>query len=255
VATWTPDQLSLRYKNVVRESRDTRYVDDKVTVADTDETNVVGSVIDTPFTRVPRRLFDCMDEVILSKGKLYSSENDFVETVNLLLSQVDRVVRENNAFLMFWDEYRRERKLIRKPKDETRIHSSISALLNDRILLNNIDMARERPTGVGLLDFSFSGTLETGEIVRVCSEFKHAHSDDLLNGLLVQLPEYMETMRTDNGTYCVLWFKGNDFDEPRGYDSTDHLKTELTMKALKAGLGNIRVEVLEFTKPIQPSRK
>ena len=98
-----------------------------------------------------------------------------------------------------------------------------------------------------------TGPLRTGKRVSVCIEFKPAHSDDIKHGLLKQLPAYMTAEGANFGIYCVLYFKGKHYEHPKNHDA-DSLYTELTKLRLKAGLHNIRVEILDVSHQEPPSR-
>jgi hypothetical protein len=90
----------------------------------------------------------------------------------------------------FWDVQYEEQKIVcRKPKREADIHPLIQMLLYDRDVLKALEVTPEYPTGGGRLDFLVSGRTTTGEIVRVCVEFKLAHASDLAHGLKTQLPQ------------------------------------------------------------------
>jgi hypothetical protein len=109
----------------------------------------------------------------------------------------------------------------------------------------NLEITPEFPIAGGRLDFLISGVLSTGKIISACVEFKHAHSNDLLRGLLKQLPAYTQAKGSDYGIYGVLFFKGPYFPEPSGYDKHS-LEFFLRGEQLAAGYGNIRELILDF---------
>jgi hypothetical protein len=126
-------------------------------------------------------------------------------------------------------------------------------MLSDIALVQNLEVSREYPTAGGQLDFLFTAPLRTGQIIPVCVEFKHAHSSDLLHGLLVQLPAYMQAKGSDFGIYCVTYFKGRDFGEPAEYDKHS-LRMALELKRRSAGLDRISILIFDLARPEPPSK-
>ena len=112
----------------------------------------------------------------------------------------------------------------RRPKKETDLHGVMHAFLSDQFFLSSIEVLPEVQTGVGNLDFMFLGSVNGVGPCIVCAEFKLAHSADLYHGIERQLPLYMKNQRTENGTYCILDFRGPWFNEPRVDDVDMHVK-------------------------------
>ena len=154
----------------------------------------------------------------------------------------------------FWNiTYKGARITSRQPKRETDIHPTIHGLLFDVALAKNLEIVPEYPVAGGRLDFLMSGVLKTGKIVSVCVEFKLAHSgSDLLHGLLKQLPAYMQAKGSDYGIYCVMFFKGQYFDQPVEYDKSS-LQFLLHKERIVAGHTNIRELILDFSYTKPPS--
>jgi hypothetical protein len=65
----------------------------------------------------------------------------------------------------------------------------------------------------------------------------------------------MRSEGADFGFYGVLWFKGRHFDKPRHSDSPADLHVDLDIVRLNAGLGDIRVLVVDLSLPSQPSSR
>lgn len=154
----------------------------------------------------------------------------------------------------FWDiTYDGPKITSRRPKRETDIHPTIHGLLYEIGIAKNFLIAPEYSIAGGRLDFLVSGMLNAGGIVDVCIEFKQAHSHDLLDGLLKQLPEYMKAKGCDSGIYCVMYFRGEYFSKPESYD-VDKLMFFLEMERRKAGLHTIRILVMDFSYQTPPSK-
>jgi hypothetical protein len=160
-------------------------------------------------------------EQALIRTTEYESEADFVSRVHSgLASLQDKVDAMHNRDI-FWDiDYQAGRIVRRRPKRETDLHGVIHALLSDHFFLSSIDVIPEVQTGAGDMDFLFIGTIRGQGLAKVCAEFKLAHSPKLYQGIESQLPAYMRAQKTDNGTYCVLDYRGQWFDKPR-VDETD----------------------------------
>jgi len=127
-------------------------------------------------------------------------------------------------------------------------------LLFDIAIAKNFQIIPEYHIAGWSLDFLITGILKTGEHANICVEFKHAHNPKLVDGLIKQLPAYMKSKGCDFGVYCVLYFKGKYFDEPRGYDDPDKLKLYLNNQAVSAGITNIRVLIIDLSHPKPPSQ-
>jgi hypothetical protein len=165
----------------------------------------------------------------------FESEHAFVERVHSSLSFLQDKIDEMASPEVFWDVVRDGQRIVRRtPKRETDLQSLIHALLSDQMLVAGIEVVPEYQTGAGRLDFMFMGRMRGGGIAKLCAEFKTAHSSDLLHGIRTQLPAYMRSTNVDHGTYCVLEFRGEWFDEPRTDDVT--LTALLGRAAAEAGL-------------------
>jgi hypothetical protein len=144
----------------------------------------------------------------------HETEADFVSRVHSGLSLLQDKIDAMHNRDIFWDiEYAGQRVVSRRPKKERDLHGAIQALLSDQFFLSSIDVIPEVHTGAGNLDFLFTGAVKGSGIAKVCAEFKLAHSASLYRGIESQLPAYMRAQNTDNGTYCVLDFRGEWFDD------------------------------------------
>ena len=210
--------------------------------------------LDTPATLPPNSLVVWARKLAIAPVMTYASIEELNETVTSSLQSIEDRVSTVGAYNAFWDiGYEGTRIVSRKPKHETDIHLMIHALLFDIGIAKNLEIARDYTVGGGKLDFLISGPLRTGEMLRVGVEFKHAHSDDLSDGLLKQLPAYMKAKGCVFGVYCVLYFKGRHFTEPRKYDRWS-LVPFLQKQAISAGLTKVRVLLLDLSHPEPPSR-
>lgn len=207
IASWTLESLALRLGPMSFEGP-----------------NISRSVAITPRV-APASLMKWARQQSLVPVVSYPTVADFVARVHSGLSLVQDKIDAMPNRDIFWDfEYSGQRILKRRPKKETDLHGVIHALLSDQLFLSSIEVLPEVQTGVGNLDFMFVGSVDGSGPSIVCAEFKLAHSADLYHGVERQLPAYMKNQRTENGTYCILDFRGRWFDEPKIDDVAMHVK-------------------------------
>ncbi len=189
--------------------------------------------------------------------EVYLTEEDFRNKVYSILTSVNKKIYETNAFKSFWNiEYNGQKIISRKPKKEVELQPLIHCILSDILLINNIEVVPEYPTGAGSLDFLFIAQVQDIGMIKICIEFKLAHSQDLKHGLLNQLPAYMNASTAKYGAYCVLSFKGGWFDKPNIGNDRD-----LQFYVNRIGNGsenpifnNIRTFIFDMAKPLTASK-
>lgn len=188
------------------------------------------------------------------RQRFYDNPEDFFLIVIDSLQSIQRKVEEFGVINPFWNlVYQGNKIKKRAPKTETDILPTIHALLSDIALAKNFEIYPEHPIAAGNLDFYIRGTLKTGKKADVCVEFKNAHSKRLLQGALKQLPAYMKAKNCKYGIYCVLYYKGKYFDEPKEENFHD-IELFLSTELLTMGLNHIRLCMFNFAHPISPSQ-
>ncbi len=206
---------------------------------------------------------------------VFPNTEAFRNSVYELLVNLQDDIERLGTYNPFWDEFYEGRKKGNPtPKRETDIHPTLNLLFADWSLLHFVEVIRENQTGVGNLDFCFVGFVSDVGPVSLCVEVKKAHADDIVHGLEVQLPLYMERKRAQYGAYLVLWFKGDWFDEPTLTDiqnissawieDSDKLPTQANLENLEFALNgitlsnpklqNIRAFIIDASKPIMASK-
>jgi len=236
-ATWSPTELSLDYGLINAE-----------------EIGCRKKVLKTSITFPPNSLINWARTESIAPVTTYGSVEIFNEVVTSSMQSIQDKVSSISLCNPFWDiSYDGPKIVSKSPKRETDIHPTIHALLFDIALAKNLQIAPEYPVAGGRLDFLVSGVLDAGQIANVCIEFKHAHSKDLLHGLLRQLPDYMRAKGCNFGLYCVMYFKGEDFEEPKDNDY-NQLEVVLNGEKISAGLSNIRIIILDFSHKKTPSK-
>ena len=229
--SWQPERLKIEIQN--------------------DSSSSILQVLETELTIPPNSLREYVRKE-MTLPITYESPSHFYQVVTATLQSVPDKVMTVGMQDAFWDVTDLDFKG-RKPKNETDILPTIEGLLYDIALVRNFYVSRDHYVASGKLDFLISGYLKTGEMTSVCVEFKHAHSNDLHNGLLKQLPFYMRSKGCDFGLYCVLFFKGKFLDAPANL-KLNTVESTLSELAKSSGIKNIRILVFDFSYPIAPSK-
>lgn len=115
-----------------------------------------------------------------------------------------------------------------------------------------IQISREVMTSNGSVDYLCSYTNKEGKILKCCIELKNAHNTKIKDGITKQLPEYLEGENTKFAIYLILWYKGNDFDEPKEFSDINSMKDNL--ESIKNDKYNINITIIDCNKPISPSK-
>lgn len=184
---------------------------------------------------VPLSLFRWARKQSLLPVEQFDSDYHFLSRVHQSLDSLQVKVDEMANPNVFWDfQYDGKRIVNRSPKNETDLHPVIQSLLSDQLFLSSIELSTEHQTGVGNLDFMFMGSIRNKGIGKICVEFKNAHSKDLIHGLEHQLPAYMKNKNVEHGSYCILDFRGEWFNQPNVDDET--LSAELGRARARAPL-------------------
>ncbi|MCE9687752.1 hypothetical protein LZP73_16340 [Shewanella sp. AS16] len=165
---------------------------------------------------VPASLIRWTRHQSLIPTEVYHREADFVARVHTGLSMLQDKIDLMSSKDIFWNVSRNGNQVkCRSPKKEEDLHGVIHAMLSDQFFLASIEVIPEALSSVGRLDFLFIGYVKGVGMAKVCAEFKLAHSRDLYRGIEFQLPSYMASHDTDNGAYCIIDYRGKDFDQPR----------------------------------------
>jgi len=252
--TWSPTQIQLMLPN------------------NPDQT--IWSVT-TPTAMPPKSLRQLARMKKLQPTTSFANLEAFRTAVHEALCFLQDDVAESGAYNGFWDQkYEGRRKAKPSPKQETDIHRQLLLPLYDWAKMRSVEIIPENETAVGKLDICFVGSVDGQGPVPFCVEVKLAHSDDLEHGLETQLPRYMSSKRAMYGAYVVLWFKGEWFSLPSaqkihqlreriipgdsGPPSSELAELEFAMAtatAIHPHLRNIRVIILDVSKPISASKR
>lgn len=161
-----------------------------------------------------------------SVKKPLANEEDLYELVN---KTIDEVLIHNIEYRRwiepFWDGERKvnidgtEHIIPRTPKNEPKIQPTLHVILDMALRPLGIHVLRESDEGIGLLDFRFLYTTNENIPISVGVEFKVAHHKKIKHGITRQLPAYLKSIRSNRGTFAVMWFKDEKyFKEPKDRD-------------------------------------
>lgn len=218
------------------------------------EGSIVNSLNFTP-ELPPNILFRWAREQNLIKTETYDTEELFRNKIHsILLSINDKLMNAGN-YDAFWNiSYSGSKIIDRLPKREIEAQPTFKSLIDDQIYMSSIDIISEYESSVGRLDFLFIGRLTNGGSVYFCVEFKNAHSSHIDEGLLVQLPKYMETRKATYGAYCVLNYKGENFLEPSKIEDIEKYLMYKSLENKEIDPNQIRVFVFNLSSPVSASK-
>jgi hypothetical protein len=221
----------------------------------------------TPQTLPPALLLRAARAQHLAPTVIFESQAAFRSSVHEMLNGVRDKIVQLGAGSPFWNTSRsKNRKLVRSPKIEVDTHPTLHLLFWDWALLKGVDIVPENQTGAGDVDFALIGAVAELGAVPFCIEVKLAHSDDLVQGLERQLPEYMSRKGAPFGAYLVLWFRGDLFSRPtdaeilrlrRAWQPGYETVTDDPLREFSVALrhpDNIRVVIIDVTKPSPASK-
>lgn len=222
------------------------------------ETDSKRAVVKTNPTTPPNTLIKWARKNNLLPIEEYDSEEEFRNKIHSCLVSIQDKIIESASYSQFWNIlYEGQSIISRTPKNEIEVQPIIHCLLSDQFLMSSIEIIPEFNSGVGNLDFLFISKIKNEGFAYFCAEFKNAHSNKLDNGLIEQLPCYMENKKSLYGAYCALDYRGEYFDKPKIKDDLD-LTTYLEWKRIgnqSPYTDNIRIFIYNLSKPKSASRR
>ncbi len=205
-------------------------------------------------THPPNKFVSWLKKHKLVEQLRYKTNEDFYDVVASSLRSIQDYVSAHQAINAFWNIIYEDRKIkMRMPKNETDVQPTIKHLLDDVCTMKNMEIHSEAEIGGGNLDFLIEGVKEDGSKIQVCVEFKNAHHSRLEHGLTDQLPAYMRAKGSDFGLYCVMYYRGEWFDQPD--ESLHKLDIRLKSLAIEHGYRNVNVITYDFSKHRTPSQQ
>lgn len=207
-----------------------------------------GHEVQTPPAAPPNRLQEWLDRRALSPRRRYDSEEEVFSEALLLVQRLQEQISALALQSQFWHSQASGH----VPKREEELQSLIHALLSDRAKMKQLEVVPERIAGSGRLDFSIGGILASGERATVCLECKLGQSGKLVHGLTKQLPEYMRSLHSDSGIYCVVFF-GSEYAPSRTLSTPGGMLSRLEHARVVREVSKIRCLVLDVSPAGAPS--
>ncbi|WP_370695790.1 hypothetical protein AB0764_26870 (plasmid) [Priestia megaterium] len=126
---------------------------------------------------------------------------ELAELVKRLIQSFNSFIVNNSGYKLLWNE------IPLRPKKEEASQLLFFGLIKEHCRANNIDFSREVNQGRGPVDFKFSSGYQN----RVLIEVKRASSSKLKQGLINQLPQYLESEGIHLGYYVVIVQKEEEY--------------------------------------------
>lgn len=164
---------------------------------------------------------------------------------NLLTSTIKKSIEFNDLEKYLWES-------IDKPVSEPKAQILLFNFVKDFAEFKGIKMIREASAASGNVDFNFHYTYNNRSL-SICVELKNAHHNDILHGIKTQLPLYMKSIGGKRGIFIVLWYKSENFNNPKKYKSILELEQDLK-KEIPNGL-DIKILIIDCTLKSNPSKK
>ncbi len=214
----------------------------------------------------PNTLYTWARRQLLLPTIFYDRPGELFNVIMESLHGLNDEIARTDDIAGFWDEQRNGNKTIKRvPKREPTITKHVESRLRDITLQKNIDIHREIELGSSKLDLCFSAPLSHKETAKICVELKKVHADDLIHGLVEQLPDYMRRTGTDFGIYCILYFGSeyppiySQFKEyfPEGIDPNLQTNYETLLSLILARLPykHVRIVVLDVSRKPSASQR
>jgi len=215
VVRWTPELLHVSYVMLKSFSK----------IADR------ATTLRTTFTAPPPSLITLLRKQNLLDAREYESEEAFRSTVFSILDRLQGRIGHFYSTSIFWNLLYSNGEMIAKlPKSETDSYAIIQAILIDQMLRCSIGVVPDESPGSGSLDFVLTANIRNNGWGRVCLLIRNAHSPVLSDGLMKQLPRFMDSQNAEFGIFLVMWY-GTYFSPSHAVTATN-LEAELVRQHL-----------------------
>ncbi len=158
---------------------------------------------------------------------------------SLLEDELEFRIRQKQKYFNYWEDND-----LTIPKRENHIQQDIENTLDP--FCEKVGIHREPLSGNGKIDFLFE---YFGN--KVCLEVKLADHSQITTAAKTQLTQYLKSKNTEYGIYLVFWHKNQKYDLPKKFMIIKDLEKEISNNLPENY--NIRVKIIDCTKPISPS--
>jgi hypothetical protein len=228
-----------------------------ITVMRSDENDDVKTFkneLTTVPTECPSDLRTWAREQQLIKRHSFDTEEELYRTCITSLQNIRAKLLQSNSYYSAWNTNKKPY----EPKKETEVQPFLNILISDELFLNGIEIFPEVLTGTGQIDFLMSGYVKERGIKSICVEVKNAHND-IKHGVTSQLVNYMATKNAKYGIFCILYYKGDWFDEPNSFNDITEMELDLDRHRIGSEdylkQENIKIVTIDLTKPKTASQK
>ena len=185
---------------------------------------------------------------LLTSTKI-ETEKTLMEFVN---RSIDLVVKHNienhGGYKYFWkSDGNGGLKPCREAEAQPYIFSHLKSIFD----FMGIQISREVESSNGEIDFLVTYTNSQRKLLRLCVELKLAQAAKVENGLTKQLPAYMKGEKCKYGIYVVLWFKSENYEEPKKYIGIQDLQSSLDEINSNHKILSM---IIDCSKPTSPSK-
>ncbi len=129
-----------------------------------------------------------------------NSNDEFHVAVKQMLDEFKKFVEDNRGWELLWNDDE-------TPKPESASQTLLQGIIRHYCKAYNIDINREPNIGRGPVDFKVSH----GYQLKMMLELKLVKNTKFWNGLLKQLPKYLEADSVDKGYFIIIACKDSDF--------------------------------------------
>ena len=190
-----------------------------------------ATTLRTTFTAPPASLITWLRKQNLLDTRDYESEETFRSTVFSILDRLQGRIGHFYSTSIFWNLLYSNGEIIAKlPKSETDFYAIIQAILIDQMLRCSIEVIPDDSPGSGSPDFVLMANIRNSGWAKVCLQIRNAHSPVLPDGLLKQLPRFMDSQKAEFGIFLVMWY-GTYFSRSQDVTVTN-LEAELVRKQI-----------------------
>lgn len=136
---------------------------------------------------------ECVEKFPIKFDKTdFASLEDVEPVLECICKKFKALIENNGLSALLYDN--------KKPKHESAAQLLFFGIADAYCTANNIDLSRECNAGRGPVDFKLSKGAEDKIVVEV----KLTSNNQLIHGLLTQLPIYMEQEKTQKGIYLII---------------------------------------------------
>lgn len=173
-------------------------------------------------------------DCIINAKKLFTNLSDYREILDALVLEFKNFIEDCDGLSILWDGD--------KHKPETTIQTMFELYLYSLKKILNFDVSRESKASNGFLDFKFSN----GSTIKLILETKHIDNSQFWSSYSVQLPIYMRSEKTTEGTLLCVAYTDDDINKYNTYLSE--------LKKLPKDL-NIKLVMIDARKKESPSKR